>query len=111
MAKDPVRNYLEAKDQLDEIFNKVLKIRRTVTEVSQMLQQPYDFMVSGTDVAFPPGVGIARTPTLSASDWPSAKQIAQSLAALHGAYTIAQNAWWNLPDEDKAKTEKLPERW
>ncbi len=110
MPADPVRNYQDARAQLDEVYARVVRIRRIVSEVSQMLSHPYDFMVSGTDVTFPPGVGIVRTPTLSASDWPSAKQIAQSIAAMHGAYAIAQNAWSNLSDSDRAKVDRLPER-
>ena len=110
MSQDPIRAYKGAKEQLDEAYIKMLRIRRIITEVSQMLLHPYEFMVSGTDVTFPSEVGLVRTPTLFASDWPSAKQIAQSLVALHEKYRIAQNAWANLSEEDRANVEKLPDR-
>jgi hypothetical protein len=110
MTQDPIRDYKVAKEQFDEANSKMIKIRRIISETSQMLQHPYEFMVSGTDVAFPSEVGLVRTPTLFASDWPSAKQIAQSLVALHQTYRIANNAWSNLSQEDRANVEKLPEQ-
>jgi hypothetical protein len=110
MSRDPIGNYKYAKEQLDEAYVKVARIRRTITEVSQMLLHPYEFMVSGTDVKFPPEVGLVRTPTLFANDWPSASQIAQSLVALHQRYRIAQNAWGNLSLADRAQVEKLPDQ-
>jgi len=110
MSQDPIEAYKEAKEQLDEAFTKVVRIRRIITEVSEMLQHPYDFMISGTDVVFPSEVGLVRTPTLAASEWPTPKQMAQSLVALHGKYRIAQNAWANLSQSDRSSVEKLPER-
>jgi hypothetical protein len=110
MSKDPIGNYKYAKEQLDDAYSKVLKIRRTITEVSQFLSHPYEFIISGTDVVFPPEVGLVRTPTLFADNWPSAKQIAQSLVALHQRYRIAQNAWMNLSQADRAQVEKLPDQ-
>ena len=110
MSQDTARDYLDAKEQLDEAYNKVRKVRRVITDASQMLQNPYEILVSGTDVTFPPEVGLVRTPILSAADWPSAKQIAQSLVALHQTYRIAQNAWNKLDQADRANVEKLPDR-
>lgn len=110
MSQDPIRIYKDAKEKLDEAYTRVLKVRREITEVSQMLQNPYDFTVSGTDVTFPSEVGFVRTPILFASNWPSAKEIAQSLVALHEKYRIAQNAWANLSEAERADVEKLPER-
>ena len=96
MPQDPIRDYKVAKEQFDEAYAKMVKIRRIINDTSQMLQHPYEFMVSGTDVVFPSEVGLVRTPTLFASDWPSAKQIAQSLVALHQTYRIVKNIWSNL---------------
>ena len=110
MPQDPIRDYKVAKEQFDEAYNKMVKIRRIISDTSQMLQHPYEFIVSGTDVVFPSEVGLVRTPTLFASDWPSAKQIAQSLVALHQTYRIAKNAWSNLSQADRANLEKLPDQ-
>jgi hypothetical protein len=110
MTQDPIGDYKVAKEQFDEANSKMIKIRRIISETSQMLQHPYEFMVSGTDVVFPSEVGLVRTPTLFASDWPSAKQIAQSLVALHQTYRIAKNAWSDLSQADRANVEKLPDQ-
>jgi hypothetical protein len=110
MSEEPIDAYKVAKEQFDEAYSKMAKIRRIITDTSQMLQQPFEFMVSGTDVVFPSEVGLVRTPTLFASDWPSAKQIAQSLVALHQTYRIAKNAWSNLSQSDRANVEKLPDQ-
>jgi hypothetical protein len=110
MSQDPVEAYKQAREELDEAFTKVVRIRRIITEASEMMQHPYDFIVSGTDVVFPSEVGLVRTPTLAAYDWPNARQIAQSLVTLHGKYRIAQNAWANLSQSDRANVQKLPDR-
>jgi hypothetical protein len=110
MSQDPISTYKQAKEHLDEAYTKMIRIRRTITEVGEMLLHPYEFMISGTDVVFPPEIGLVRTPTVFASDWPNAKQIAQSLVALHQTYRIAQNAWSNLSQADRANVEKLPDR-
>jgi hypothetical protein len=110
MSQDLIGNYKYAREQFDEAYSKVAKIRRTITEVSQLLQHPYDFIVTGTDVKFPPEVGLVRTPVLFASDWPNPAQIAQSLVALHQKYRLAKNAWVNLSQGDRAQVEKLPDQ-
>jgi hypothetical protein len=110
MPQELVRDYKVAKEQFDEAYSKMVKIRRIISDTSQMLQLPYEFIVTGTDVVFPSEVGLVRTPTLFASDWPSAKQIAQSLVALHQTYRTAKNAWNNLSQEDRANVEKLSDQ-
>jgi|WetSurMetagenome_2_1015567.scaffolds.fasta_scaffold528704_1 hypothetical protein len=110
MSQDPVFIYKDAKEKLDEAYTKVVKLRRIITDTSQMMTHPYEFLISGTDVAFPSEIGLVRTPTLLASDWPTAKQIAQSLVVLHEKYRIAQTAWMNLSQTDRNNVEKLPER-
>ena len=111
MSPDPIGTYKDAREQLDEAYAKVQRLRRIVTEVGQFLQHPYEFMISGTDVSFPSELGLVRTPTLSADEWPSAKQIAQGLVSLHQKYRIAQNAWSNLSQSDRAMVEKLPDKY
>ena len=108
MSKDPIQDYKVAKEQLDEAYSKMVRIRRIITDTSQMLQDPYEVLITGTDVAFPSELGLVRTPTLFAADWPSAKQLAQSLVAIHQTYAIAKNAWNKLSPEDMANVEKLP---
>jgi hypothetical protein len=110
MAQDPVRDYKSAKEQFDEAYTKMARIRRIITETSQNLQHPYEFLVSGTDVRFPSDVGLVRTPTLDATDWPSGKQIAQSLVTLHQTYRLAKNAWVNLSDAERTQVDKMPEQ-
>lgn len=110
MTLDPVSEYKVAKEQFDEAYTKMAKIRRIISDAGQMLQHPFEFMVSGTDVVFPSEVGLVRTPTLFASDWPNAKQIAQSLVALHQTYRVAKNAWNNLSQADRAMVDKLPDQ-
>ncbi len=110
MPQDPIHDYKVAKEKFEEAYTKMIRIRRIVTDTSQMFQHPYEFLVTGTDVVFPSEVGLVRTPTLFASDWPSAKQIAQCLVALHQTYQTAKNAWAKLSDTDKANVEKLPDQ-
>jgi hypothetical protein len=110
MSQDPVRTYLDAKAKLDEAEAKIRGIHDLIADVGQRLLHPYEFMISNIDVGFPAEVVVGRTQTLDANKWPSAKQIAENLAALHMAYQQAQDAWERLSSSDRANMTPFPEK-
>ena len=102
MSEDPIRKYLDAKKELDTALENVEKMQSLIASVANNLRKPYSFMVSNVDVGFPPEVALVRgTPSLNANDWPSAKQIAETLASLHQKHRQVINLWIALPKADQ----------
>ena len=102
MSEDPIRKYLDTKNELDKALSKLEGLKSIIGEVVKALNKPYSFMVSNIDVGFPAEVAmVSGTPTLNANDWPSAKQIAETLASLHQARKHAISCWTSLSDPDK----------
>ena len=110
MSQDQIRVYLDAKASLDEARKKIYEMRDLIAEVGQKLLSPYNFMVSNVSVGFPPEVAMGGVPTLNADNWPSAKQIAETLASLHTAYHQVQNAWMAIPEPDRKNLVPPPEK-
>jgi len=110
MSEDPIRKYLDAKSELDATYSKVQKLQTIITDVASALNKPYSFMVSNVGVGFPPEVAMARVPSLNADDWPSAKQLAETLASLHNAYKQVENSWMAIPQVDRKNLTPPPSR-
>jgi hypothetical protein len=110
MDHDPIRSYLDAITRLDEAKAKVDNLRYLVEQTGQNLRHPYLFIVSNAGVSFPSEVAMSKVPTMNASDWPSARQIAEALASLHTAHDKARNAFYALSESDRKNVAPLPER-
>lgn len=111
MSQDQFRSYLDAKASLDKTYEQVQQMRDLIAEVGQKLLYPYKFMVSNVGgVGFPIDVATGGVPTLNADNWPSAKQIAENLAAMHTAYHQVQNAWMAIPEADRKNLVPPPEK-
>ena len=112
MAEDPIRKYIDAKRELDSLTEKVKKLQRFIEDVGNALRNPFRFMVSNVSVGFPPEVAMAGgIPTLNASEWPTAQQIAELLSSLHKAYHNALNAFMGIPEPDRKNVAPLPDRY
>jgi len=102
MAEDPVRNYLDAKAELDKTKQKVSDITKLIAEVGEALKRdPWSLMISNVDVGFPPEVAMGESRSLNANNWPTARQIAELLSAMHKARHGAVNAWASLSGPDR----------
>jgi len=104
MSEDPVRKYLDGRARLEQALSKVNELASVVGPVGNALESdPLHLIVSNIDVGFPPEVAFSyRTPTLDAHKWPSAKQIAETLAAMHKAIHEVSNLWASVSVKDRA---------
>ncbi len=103
MAEDPIRKYLDAKIKLDKAKQKVNDMTKLIVEVGNALNRnPWSFMVSNVDVGFPPEVAMGGSRSLNANNWPTAKNIAELLSAMHDARHEAVNAWASLSQSDRS---------
>ncbi len=110
MPQDPIRSYLNAKAKFDTENQKIQNLRKQIAYVAEKLNDPIKFSVSNSGVNFPSEVLNGHFPELKAEDWPSAKQIAESLISLDKAYSEAESAWSNLCAEDRVNLVELPSR-
>ena len=103
MSEDPVRKYLDGKTKLDGALSEVEKLASIVEPIGNALRRdPWHLMVSNVSVGFPPEVSlVAGIPTLDAGKWPSPKQIAEALAAMHQARHEVRNLWASVPVKDR----------
>ena len=110
MSVDPARRYLDAKAKLDSAEARVINLASFLTQVANSLQKDYwNFIVSNVQVGFPVGVGSGGAAfSLNADNWPSAQQIAETLAELHSARHAAVNAWSALSPNDRGSLPKPP---
>lgn len=104
MSEDSVRKYLDAKTKLDEALSEVEKLASIIEPTGSTLRHdPWHLMVSNISVGFPPEVAlVSSTSTLDANKWPSAKQIAETLATMHQAQHEVGNLWASVPAKDRA---------
>ncbi len=110
MSEDPIRKYLDAKNELDKALSTVEGLKSIIGEVAKALNKPYSFMVSNVNVGFPAEVAMAGgIPTLNADEWPSAKQIAETLAALHKEHHQVRNLWFSLSETDRKNLAPPPD--
>jgi len=103
MSEDPVRKYLDGKAKLDKALSEVQKLASVVEPIGSALRRdPWHLIVSNIDVGFPAEVSlVSGIPTLNAQQWPNAKQIAETLAAMHHAQHEVSNLWATVPTKDK----------
>lgn len=102
MAEDSVRKYLDAKAELDRAKQKVNDITKLIAEVGDALKRdPWSLMVSNVDVGFPPEVAMGGSRSLNANNWPTARQIAELLSAMHKARHGAVSTWASLSKSDR----------
>lgn len=102
MAIDPARQYLDAKAKLDSAEQEVKNLSSYIGQIANAMQGDYwSFMVSNTNIGFPPEVAMGAAFTLNANEWPSAQKIAETLKALHDARHEANNAWARLSPDDR----------
>lgn len=102
MAGDSVRKYLDAKADLDRAKQEINDITKLIAEVGDALKRdPWSLMVSNVDVGFPPEVAMGGSYILDANRWPTVRQLAELLSAMHNARHGAVSAWASLSKSDR----------
>jgi len=103
MSEDPVRKYLDGKAKLDKALSEVQNLASIVESTGKALKHnPGHLMVSNIDVGFPPEVALVSSSyMLDAHKWPTAKQIAEKLVAMHQAQHEVSILWASISDKDR----------
>ncbi len=100
----PGDTYLDALGSLQQREHEVLRIVTTVQDAARKLDRWQAVHVAHAGVGFPKEVTMTGR-TIDASAWPTAPQIADTLAAWHSAAEVARTAWSHVP---RAERPKLP---
>ena len=110
MSDDPIRVYSKSIEELEKSITKVQKMQSLISEVANsLLKSPYNLMVSNVNIGFPMEVSLNNNvPNLNGNEWPTSKQIAETLAELHDKRGKARNAWHALSESDKKITNQHP---
>ena len=102
MEEDSIRKYLDTKAELDRTKQRVKDMAKLIVDVGNVLNRdPWSLMVSNVDVRFPPEVAMGGSRSLNANNWPTAKQIAELLSAMHKVRNDVVNAWASLSKSDR----------
>lgn len=106
MSEDTLRKYHDLLAQRDMAWEKLERITRTITEVSEALKDPWPFSIKGTSILFPAECISCAKYTLSAPEWPTAAQLADVLASWQFARIRAKNLYPSVPEPDR---QNMPE--
>ncbi len=110
MSEDPVRKYLDAKRELDTVYAQIQRLQQVVGEVHSGLHRPFTFVVTNAGVNFPREAESAKLAALDANDWPSAREIAEVMAALYQTYKNVETYWKAIPEADRRNITPPPGR-
>lgn len=107
-----IDNYVAARREFEETGQALKKITDIVATVASNLQSdPSHFVFSNIDFGIPLERAMASTTrSVSADDWPTAKDIQLALNQLHEAEVKMRTAWANVPNEDRSALKPPPPR-
>ena len=105
---DPGHKYLDAKAKLDSAEKAVTNLVSCLDQVVNALRKdPWSFSVSNVKVSFPTEAVMGGY-SLNGDEWPSAQQIAETLATLHQARKEVTSAWASLSPADRSNLPPPP---
>jgi hypothetical protein len=101
------RRYLDALRELQGREGEVLRIVTTIQRAAKDLEHWPAVCVVHAGAGFPKEVTMAGR-AIDASTWPTARQLADALAAWHETAEIARTAWARLPEETRSSLPSPP---
>lgn len=100
---DPVRKYLDATRQLDEITDELNSVIAVVGTVAEALKtKPGRFMFSDVVPELPPEIVLGHATRVEGDKWPAAERIQSLLLAWHSARKQVMAAWGAVHKVDQA---------
>lgn len=105
MAEDPIRAYLDTKRNFDELTQQVGEMIGRLQAAAHVLQN-WEFAT----VPGPGGWPIHLVSAPSTGEWPTVKQVQDTLSNWHKAKLAAQNAWQKVPARDQQGLQPPPVR-
>ena len=102
-SEDPIRKYSKATEEFNEAYSRVRSFGMLFLDVAHQLNnKPYDIGISGISAQLPPEMALAKKSyTLNAKKWPTAEQIAESIASLYNKREKLNDAWESLSPTDR----------
>lgn len=104
---DPVGCYLGALVEVQERERGVLRIVTTIGQAAKALEHWRAVYIEHSGAGFPKEVTMAGR-AIDASTWPTAWELADTLAAWQEAAETARAAWARLPREMRARVPPPP---
>lgn len=106
MADDPIRKYLDARNEFDQATRNAGRLTDIIVEAGRHLQRWQEVTVSNVGVGFP--AELIGGPSIDAHQWPTAEELAEVLASWHDARHTTRNAWRAVPDSDHQGLQSPP---
>lgn len=98
---DVTTDYRDALREVQQREGEVVRLVTTIQKAAAALERWEAAYVVGTGAGFPKEVTMAGR-AIDAATWPTAQQMADTLAAWHDSAERAQNAWARLPAAARA---------
>ena len=99
--------YLDALRELQQREGEVLRMVATIQQAAKCLEHWQAVYVVHGGAGFPKEVTMVGR-SIDASTWPTARQLADTLAAWHETAEIARTAWARLPRETRSSMPPPP---
>lgn len=97
----PAEAYLECLRRVEECERGVLRVVTTIQDAAKRLERWQAVHVAHAGAGFPKEVTMAGR-GIDAATWPTAEQLADTLADWHSAAEAARVAWRHVPQEERA---------
>ncbi len=108
---NPIDDYRKSLDHVQNAERQVGKPIESIQPIGDRLNSWKQYSVSNVGVLFPSEVTYDRSRgSLNGNDWPSAKQMAETLSNWHTAWHAARNAYRRIPEDQRKVVQPLPER-
>ena len=101
MSADKIQAYLDAVRRLENAQRAVQHYVITIQNAATVLADWRKVSISNSGIGFPPETGTSGR-TINAVDWPTAKQLAEALAAWHEAKRLAHASYNDIPEVDRS---------
>lgn len=105
---DAVQRYVEAREALVRLEARVRETVGRVRQAAAALEHWRSVHVVNAGVGFPKEVAMMGR-EIDAKQWPTALELAETLAAWHEGAEAAWAAWDRVPPADRARLEPPPE--
>ncbi|HET9492049.1 MAG TPA: universal stress protein [Methylomirabilota bacterium] len=100
-ALAPTEAYLESLRPVEECERDVVRMVTTIQDAAKRLERWQAVHVAHAGAGFPKEVTMAGR-AIDATTWPTAGQLADTLADWHSAAESARVAWSHVPDEERS---------
>ncbi len=100
MADDPLRDYLAAKADYDEVAHQLVQLGQIIYRVGQaLMSNPPNLVISQTSMGASEALLHGRTLMINSDEWPPVEHLISALRDYHRANQRAHELYHALPAE------------